>query len=405
MKSTRLLGAALAASVLLAACGGGGDEGPRVPGPSGAPTTLGDFKSVVSFGDSVSDLGAYTPATQVPGTGTDPALNPARYVGGRFTTNGSSSKIWVELVAGSLGLAITPAEIGFNGQSLPCPAAAAGPAAAATCTGYGQGGARVTNPAGIGKKPDGSGALTVPMVTQVAKHLERKGGSFTANDLVLVFGGNNDMFVAFGTFAAKAAAYTAQATAGQITASKAQELTLAAQIEGDASVKQAGEELAALVRTQIVGKGAKYVAVLNALDTTVTPFGRSLPSDAARAVLSGFVKTFNTALKTGLDRQPVALIDADAQFRAVVDNPETYGLENVTIPTCDSTKISAITGGLVTDGSSLFCNADALPWNGMRAGSSATTWLFADGVHPSAGGHAIVATFINAELKRLGWKS
>ena len=111
------------------------------------------------------------------------------------------------------------------------------------------------------------------LVTQVAKHLERKGGSFTANDLVLVFGGNNDMFVAFGTFAAKAAAYTAQATAGQITASKAQELTLAAQIEGDASVKQAGEELAALVRTQIVGKGAKYVAVINALDSTITPFG------------------------------------------------------------------------------------------------------------------------------------
>ena len=67
---------------------------------------------------------------------------------------------------------VTPAEVGFNGQSVKCPAAAV-PALATTCTAYGQGGSRVTDPMGIGHNADGSGALTVPVVTQIANHLAR----------------------------------------------------------------------------------------------------------------------------------------------------------------------------------------------------------------------------------------
>jgi len=39
----------------------------------------------------------------------------------------------------------------------------------------------------------------------------------------------------------------------------------------------------------------------------------------------------------------------------------------------------------------------------VRAGASATTWLFADGVHPTTGGHAAIAAFVNARLDELGW--
>ena len=74
---------------------------------------------------------------------------------------------------------MTPAEVGFNGQSVKCPAAA-NPAFATTCTGYGQGGARVTDPNGIGHNPDGTGALTVPIKTQIANHLARFGSFRTA---------------------------------------------------------------------------------------------------------------------------------------------------------------------------------------------------------------------------------
>lgn len=394
MRTFRHLGAALAASLFLAACGGGGGS-PRELGPSGAPTTAGTFSSVISFGDSLSDLGTYTPATSVTGNGAPP------YIGGRFTTNQAAGQIWVQTVAASLGLAITPAEVGFNGASQPCPAAAGGPAAAATCTAYGQGGSRITNPAGIGKNPDGSGALTVPVATQIANHLSRK-GNFTANDLVFVLAGANDILIQFQVFAGKAAQIQAQVASGAITPQQGNVLLLTAQTEGDIAVETAARQLATLIRTQILANGARYVAVLNVPDIGNTPLGGSLPP-TARPVLSGFVATFNTGLREGLDRQPVALLDTTGALAAIIANPAAAGFTNVTVPACDAAVISAITGGLVTDGTSLFCNADALPYNGLRAGASATTWLFADSIHPTTGGHAAIAAFVGGELDELGW--
>ena len=47
-----LLGAAL-----LAACGGGEPSIPGSGSPSGAPTSKGSFTALVTFGDSLSDLG------------------------------------------------------------------------------------------------------------------------------------------------------------------------------------------------------------------------------------------------------------------------------------------------------------------------------------------------------------
>ena len=86
------------------------------------------------------------------------------------------------------------------------------PALAATCTGYGQGGSRVTDPNGIGHS---TGALTVPVVTQIANHLARF-GSFKASDLIFVYAGSNDVFTQFGTFTTAAATIQAQAAAGKI---------------------------------------------------------------------------------------------------------------------------------------------------------------------------------------------
>ena len=119
------------------------------------------------------------------GNGTPP------YFGGKFTTNETSNgqpdanalgKIWVENIAASLGIVITPAEVGFGTSSVMCPAAAV-PALASSCTAYGQGGSRVTDPNGIGHA---SGALTVPVVTQIANHLARF-GSFKSSDLIFVY--------------------------------------------------------------------------------------------------------------------------------------------------------------------------------------------------------------------------
>ena len=48
-------------SLLLVACGGGDPTVPGSGSPSGAPTTKGAFTAVVSFGDSLLDVGAYSP--------------------------------------------------------------------------------------------------------------------------------------------------------------------------------------------------------------------------------------------------------------------------------------------------------------------------------------------------------
>jgi outer membrane lipase/esterase len=359
---------ALVCAALLAACGGG-DSGPE--------TTR-----VVSFGDSLSDLGAYSPATSINGPGTG-----APYFGGRFTTNTftgytatnntANASLWIEWVAARFGVAITPHEAGFGTQSVKCPAAAT-PALAGTCTGYGQGGSRVTDPNGIGKS---IGFLTVPMTTQMDNHMTRFGG-YTGGDLVFVFGGNNDVLLLIGALlqggiTPDAAVLSAQATAGQ---------------------------LATLVKDKIVANGAKRVVVLTTVDFAKTARFVSATPDQ-KALLTALTTAFNTALTSGLDGVAgVRIIDSNAILSAFIASPASYGLTNVTVAACDPAKIQAITGGAVTGGDSLFCNASAgVPFNGMKTDASASTWLFADGVHPTTGGHKLVADQVILKLKDFGW--
>ena len=314
---------ALAAAALLAACGGG----------DSSPTTT----RVVSFGDSLSDLGAYTPATSLTAT---PGAAP--YFGGKFTTN-------------------THTEYALAGS----------------CTGYGQGGSRVTDPNGIGKS---TGALTVPIVVQMDNHLTRFTG-YGEGDIVFVYGGNNDILVLFSAVGSS-------------------QITPAAAI---AAAQLAGTQLATAVKDKILAKGATRVAVLNLADTAATPAFVSLPT-ANKAVLTQLSAEFNTSLVTGLAGTSAQIVDARALTAALYNSPASFGFSNVTTTACDPAKISAITGGRVTDGSSLFCNATAgVPFNGLRTGASTTSWLFADSVHPTTGGHKAFADQVITVLKNLGW--
>jgi phospholipase/lecithinase/hemolysin len=397
MMNFRTGAVALLGAALLAACGGGDTTIPGSGTPAGAPTTKGAFTALVTFGDSLSDQGAYAPATALPGT------NPPAYFGGKFTTNGSTNgvanTIWVENLATTLGLMVTPAEVGFAGQSVKCPAKLASAALEPTCTSYGQGGSRVTDINGIGHA---GGALTVPVVTQIANHLTHY-GSFKATDLVMVWAGNNDAFAQFGAFTTAAAAIQADAAAGKISADEANKKLYDAQTAAQAGMKQAAQELTGYVRSQILAKGAKYVAVLNLPDSTQTPFGGTLPA-SVKPVLTTLVDTFNLWLRDGLTDQPVLLIDQNTAGKDVYANPGNYGFVNNTIPVCDGTLISAITGGKVTDGSSLFCNTTAgAPYSALRAGTNVNTFQFADSVHPTNGGHKVISDGLAKQLKAAGW--
>ncbi|HSW04998.1 SGNH/GDSL hydrolase family protein [Aquabacterium sp.] len=393
MKTFRILGLSLITAALLAACGGGD---PTVPGSgttTGAPTTKGSFTTLVSFGDSLSDVGAYAPATSIAGNGSAP------YLGGKFTTNSATGTVWVENLAAQVGVAVTPAEVGFAGQSVKCPAAAVSSTLASTCTGYGQGGSRVTDPNGIGHA---GGALTVPVVTQIANHLARF-SSFKDSDLILIWAGSNDVFAQFGAFTAKAAQIQADALAGKLTADQAQLALFNAQTAAQTEMKNAAQDLARYVREQILAKGGKYVAVMNLADIVDTPFGSTLPA-SVRPVLTDLSLIFNLWLRDGLTNQPVQIVDSFAILKESYQNPAKYGFVNNTVPACDGTKIAALTGGRVTDGSSLFCNTTAgVPFNALRTGADVTTWAFADGVHPSTGGHKALSDAFHAQLKSFGW--
>lgn len=212
MRQTNFALALLAAAVLTA-CGGSDDNN------SAAQAPIPKFAAQVTFGDSLSDVGTYRVGTI------------AQLGGGRYTINGSNTTInaalhgknWTELMASQLSLAAPcPAVTGLDGDatkgfSVPV-------ANFTSCTGYAQGGARVTNPVGPGNKLTGSpvGQLTYPIVKQVETHLARNGGAFKSTDLVIVMAGGNDALALLGglTAAAQAAGAAAGAKAGAETFAK-----------------------------------------------------------------------------------------------------------------------------------------------------------------------------------------
>ena len=91
---------ALAFLSLLTSCGGGSTGNPVKP----------QFSSVISFGDSLSDVGSYVSATVDPQTGIA--------AGGHFTTNPGA--IWIEDISATLGLAISPNVVGFGATQSSC---------------------------------------------------------------------------------------------------------------------------------------------------------------------------------------------------------------------------------------------------------------------------------------------
>ena len=415
MKHIRSWASGVLAAVLLVACGG---DDPYVPGsgqPSGAPTTRGSFTSLVVFGDSLSDVGAYAPATSAAGTGAEP------YLGGKWTTNTlwssttpNTAKIWLERLAEALqaqGMAVpvpTPDEVGWGATSVRCPAQYVNPAYAVTCTAYGQGGALVTDPNGINHA---AGPLTVPVKTQIERHLAKPsvGGQFSASDLIVVWGGGNEIFAHFATFAAKVAVIAA--TPG-LSSDQVKAAALAAQLEAMDKVKTAALEEASYVKDLILAKGGKYVVVVNLPDFLDSPFGAGMATNPATAaiapVLRALPEAFNLWLREGLTNQPVVLLDAWTLVKQVKASPSTYGIANMSKPTCNFAKQDAILGVSLQSGRAMFCNVTpGTPFDMTDPvadpGVDPETWFFADDVHPSNGGSRVFATEFAKALKSYGW--
>jgi outer membrane lipase/esterase len=250
MHQTKFALAVLAAAVL-AGCGGasGGDQTLKVK-----------YTAQVSFGDSLSDVGSYAVGTV------------ATLGGGKFTINGDNTKInpeltgknWTEHLAAQFGLpAPCAAETGLEGN------AAQGLAVArvkhAGCFGYAMGGSRVTSPVGPNNKLTGSalGALTVPVVTQIANHLAVSGGKFSGTEAVFVMAGGNDVLFLLGDLQAKAT--NAGANAGAAAGAQAFATNLAlALAAGATNPTTAVASIGAAIKSASMATGATSATIVGA---------------------------------------------------------------------------------------------------------------------------------------------
>ncbi|GAB3457250.1 hypothetical protein GCM10027321_11920 [Massilia terrae] len=451
MRHTNLALALLTAAVLTA-CGGSGSK----PGDQTLKTK---FSSMVTFGDSLADVGTYA-------VGGVAALG-----GGKWTINGDNTakeptltgKNWSELVSAQLGLgASCAAQTGLVGTGT----FAVAVTNHAGCFNYAQGGARVTIPYGPGNPAiqPGGFEMTVPVVTQVANHLAVSGGKFSGTELVTITAGGNDILTLMGglsaaaTAAGTAAGSTAFATSltTQLAAGATNPLTAAqaiglaiqteaakpghtdtsvvtaavtaavqagnlaaasptvygpmvAKAQADASaagakagadyfaanapgvvtaMATAGTELANLVKTQIIAKGATKVVVNNLPDVASTPSSMAQTADV-RALIASAVDAFNKALSAGLAGQSQVLyVDLWSISHDQITNPGPYGLTNTKTPACGPNALGT---------TSLVCNG-----SNVIAGD-VSHYMFADSIHPTPYENSLIARYVLEQMVEAGW--
>jgi outer membrane lipase/esterase len=464
MRQTHFALALLTAAVL-SACGGSDGTSPS------EQQLKTSFSSMVSFGDSLSDVGTYAVG------------NIKLAGGGKFTINGDSTatnatltgKNWTELMAKQFGLpAPCAAQTGLDG--------AAGVVAVVDhpeCLSYAQGGARVTNPYGPEHKltgPTATGFLTVPVVEQVTRHLTRNAGKFSGTEVVFVTAGGNDALALLGqlqagataagqaagaaegakvgaeTFVtqlvgllaatadnpqaaaqaigtavfmesqnpahttdsiinvavgtamvqpgstelqdplvtgsivvkAKTTAEAAGAAAGLIAGQKAGAAYAAAQAPlVVTAMGVAGAELAGIVKTMIIAKGANYVVVNNLPDLGGSPAGKAQDA-ATQTLINTMVATFNAQLKTGLASEAKALyVDLFSTSHDQIINPGPYGLTNTTTPAC-TVKSLVCTGKTLIPG-------------------DVSHFMFADDVLPTPYENTLIAKYVAQQMIVKGW--
>jgi phospholipase/lecithinase/hemolysin len=371
---------ACAAIAMLTACGGSDNNNNSSSTPAG-----GVKLQVVSFGDSLSDVGTYA------------AFATANFGGGRFTTN--PGQIWTQNVAQYYGGTLAVANIGGFGT----------PLSPAGGLGYAQGGSRVTLQPGIGHATPGtpnadySQATTIPINDQVTQYIGSY-GSFDANQLVLVNGGANDIFYDLGVEQATAAGIQAQLAAGAITPAQAVAAGAAAQTAATTAISQAAIDLATVVG-RVLQAGATHVVVSAVPDIGGTPQG--LASADKGVTLSEVTQLFNGTLQGALQASgllsKVIFVNAYTWVDGVQANFQANGFAvSNTGTACNLTAMIAAATKLGQPdpsafGTSLFCS----PQTYTVAGAD-QSYMYADTVHPTTHLHALFSTFVEQQIAASG---
>ena len=260
---------------------------------------------------------------------------PQAAILGRFTTN--PWLVWSEYLADFYG---TGAASDNQGGS-----------------NYAVGGARAGEDSSATLAP----GFTLPvasMTTQVANYLAATGGVADPNALYTVWGGNNDVFAAVATAAAggNPAPVIGAAVAAEVTA----------------------------VGT-LQAAGAQYVLVPTIPDIGLTP-GFRAQGPAAQAAGTQLSAAYNDALFDAFAQAGLRVIPLDTfhLFQEVAADPAAFGFSNITGTACQP-QITA---------QSLTCNP-----NTYVTPDAATSYAFADGVHPSGAAHAVIADYATSVLE------
>lgn len=383
MKNFRFLLASVAAAALLAACNSG-DDTPQ-------------FRTVVSFGDSISDPGAYNVATI------------AALGGGKFTVNGTEGKVWTEFLAESLGAAAQcAAQTGLLANN---GVAGAPVQDVADCNNYAQGSSRVTS---SGTGPNGValqappfnqmnlGFMAVSLQAQINAHLAKNVNGFSGAELVTVNGGGNDLFMQLGgvgaAFGGGATALGAGTIAGwsdsvlSIVFGGGDAAVAAASGAAVAAMGQAGAELAGYVKTLVIGRGANFVIVRNLGNVNVTPFGLGLDA-GTQGLITAMTKAYNDQLSEGLaGTAGVMLYDDFAQTAAIVADPAKYGFSNITTRACGPNAFGT------PNGPSIVCNT-----TNLIAGDT-SKFAFSDDVHPTPYAAQQAVQAVLSQMTSVGWR-
>ncbi len=333
---------------------------------------------IVSFGDSLSDVGTYAPAA-------------ASFGGGRFTTN--PGEVWTQVLARSYGDCLTAAYTGGFGTPL-----IANPGG----FGYGQGGARVERPipfsgnttlyafssdpnslisplqalrntqANIASAEPGSGVgmgLSGTSITsQIRCYLDHH-HQFNASQLVLMNGGGNDIL-----------ANASAAAIGDIPFPEAIK-----------AIQTAAIQYAGLIQT-VYENGAQNLITTNIPDLGHTPIGATdLETSTVLTELSIlFNTTFMQSLEASLPAEhTVITIDAFAFINQMLQTYQEHGFS------VSNTSIACKLGLLPECyQSALFCSP-AL----YVEPNADQTYMFADSVHPSSHLHALFAEHVKEQFE------
>lgn len=301
-----------------------------------------EFSNVYVFGDSYSDTGNYS----------------------WFSNSATAQGIWASRIATHYGFTMTPAYAGYTGSLTVAPNSSG--------TGFAIGGGQTHDVPGV----KGSN-------TQIQDLLTRASGKLDSKALYLVLIGGNDIN----------AALTAVATAGFSSAAIATAQT---------TIATAGASVASQIG-KLRAAGAKNIVVLNLPNFAVFPIttlsamqveaqttaylqslGMSATAAAAQAAQAkgGFMQmanllptVFNAALASTLPKDAATTFDTSTFVSNLFANPAAFGLTNLTSPAC----------GLQVD------------WNKCH-GVADKGALFADPLHMSDAGHALLADWVAGSL-------